>query len=191
MADESTESTATSDSSATESSKTDTKQTDEPLGDAGKAALQREREAREAAEKETKRLKRLVDDAEAANARAAEAEAVKRGEFEQLATDRQARIVELEAEIAKRDRQSLRDKVAAKHGLVEKYAELADLITGETEEEMTAKAKTLAAHILPKKAADTEAGKRGNATNGTRTDASASATTTYAWMPPGAVTIPD
>lgn len=167
---------------------------DESLGDAGKAALQKERDARETAEKEAKRLKKLVDEAEAAKAKVEEDEAVKRGEFEKIATDRQAKIDELEQQLADRDRAALRDKVAVKHGLVGEHADLAEFVSGETEEEMTANAKTLAAKVLPKKAADTEGGKRTGATT-KRPDGeqkpAGGATKTYSWQPVGAVTIPD
>jgi hypothetical protein len=62
---------------------------DAELGDAGKAALKKERDARTAAEKETKRLQKLIDDAAAERAKADEADAAKRGEFEELAAKRE------------------------------------------------------------------------------------------------------
>ncbi len=121
---------------------------DESLREAGKAALQREREAREVAERELTRLKRE-------QAKRDEAEATAKGEFEKLATERQKRIDELEAAVTERDRLDRRRAMRQKHHLAE---DLEPLISGETDVEMEAAAKLLAKHAKAPAAADTEAG---------------------------------
>lgn len=197
MADDTKDTTATSDSSATES-KTETKadtKADEPLGDAGKAALQKERDAREAAEKEAKRLKKIVDDAEAAKKKADDEAAAKNGEFEKLATDRRARIAELEQQLAERDASALRAKVAAKHKLPD---ELAELLRGESESDLETHAKTLAKLVKPPVAADTEAGGGGNGNGGARSTkpldkpvVAGEPKRSFTFIPEGAVAFPD
>lgn len=173
--------------------KTDAK-SDEQLGDAGKAALQKERDAREAAEKETKRLKKLVDDHEAAKKRAADEAAAANGQFEKLATDRQAEIEDLKRQIAERDAQALRAKIAAKHKLPE---ELASRLQGESESDLEADAKALAKLVKPPVAPDTEAGgSQGTQSGGLsnrQKDELGSQTKdlpTYRFVPRGAVPIP-
>jgi len=68
------------------------------LGDAGKEAIRKEREARKAAEKERDELKRQADEAAAAKAKADEEQAAKNGEFEKLANERQTKIDKLQTD---------------------------------------------------------------------------------------------
>jgi len=85
------------------------------LGDAGKRALEAEREARKAAERKAKELEERLAAIEAERERAAEDEAAKRGEFERLATERQAKIEKLEAQLqsVREERDALAARVAA------------------------------------------------------------------------------
>jgi flagellar biosynthesis GTPase FlhF len=87
----------------------------EALGDAGKEALRKEREARRALERELAEIRKQIADTEAAKAKAAEEEAARRGEFEKLATERQAKLEKLEAERAAlaQEREALAAKIAA------------------------------------------------------------------------------
>lgn len=85
------------------------------VGDAGKAAIQREREARKAAAKRAKAaeerlaaLEQAEAERAAAKQKADEEEAVKRGEFERLATER-ATLLEAE----KQQREALAARVQA------------------------------------------------------------------------------
>lgn len=168
---------------------------DAPLGEAGMAALQKEREAREAAEKEANRLKKLVEAAEAATRKREADEAAAKGEFEKLATERQQEIERLQGEIAERDTAALRDKVGRAHKLPDP---LIDLLKGDDEAALTAHAKELAKHVKPPTAAETEAGagNRGNGAGpavqkpGANAEA-AKAGAGYAFMPSNAVVIPD
>lgn len=75
------------------------------LGDAGKKALDAERDARSAADKRAKEaekelaaLRKKAEEDEAAKAKEAEAEAARKGEFEKLATDRATTIATVTAE---------------------------------------------------------------------------------------------
>lgn len=185
---------STSDS-ATDDAATKTETTDnDTLGDAGKAALQKERDAREAAEKEAKRLKKLVDDAEAATRKREADEAAAKGEFEKLATARQEEIDRLTAELAERDQAALRDKVGRAHKLPDP---LIELLRGDDEAQLTAHAKELAKHVKPPTAAETEAGAGGKGggnglahRQGEPAKPGDAAAATYAFMPARAVPIP-
>lgn len=167
-----------------------TRADDEPLREAGKAALQRERDRAETAENELKRLRRD-------QAKREEAEATAKGEFEKLATERQKRIDELEAAVAERDRHDRRREIRQEHNLAE---DLEPLISGETDAEMEAAAKLLAKHAKAPAAADTEAGS-GNrgASNGISNKqiegkpsaTPGEATPNYSFLPARGVPIPD
>mgnify|MGYP001289128181 FL=1 len=87
----------------------------EPLGEAGKEALKKEREARKALERELAEIRKQIAESEAAKAKAAEEEAARRGEFEKLATERQARLEKLEEErtALAQERDALAAKLAA------------------------------------------------------------------------------
>ena len=102
---------------------------DEPLGEPGKKALQAEREARSAAEKATKDLQARLD--------ALEAEKLSDLEKAQLDAKKAAE----RAETA--EREALRFKYAAKHGINDEDAAL--FLTGPDEETIGAQAKALAA----------------------------------------------
>lgn len=146
----------------TETQKQETKETqkteapaEEQLGDAGKAALQREREAREASDKEVKRLKKIVDDAEAAARKREADEAKAKGDFEALAKTAQEERDALKAELAERDKRDLRARVAKANKLPE---EIAPTLQGDDEAAMNEHAKLLAKYVKPQAAPDTEAG---------------------------------
>lgn len=90
------------------------------LGDKGKEALKRERDARKAAEKlaqdnaaELARLRQEKAAAEAERAKAAEEEAARKGEFEKLATDRAEKLTAATAELKAKD-----DEIAAYEALI-------------------------------------------------------------------------
>lgn len=72
-------------------------------------------------------------------------------------TERDARIVELEGQIADGERTSLRQRIAMKHKLP---GDLVDMLQGDDEAALEASAKTLAKHVRID-APDTEAGRGG------------------------------
>jgi hypothetical protein len=124
----------------------------EELGEKGKQALERERERRKAAERDAKEkaarlaeLERKQAEADAAKAKADEEDAAKRGEFEKLAAKRAEEIDRLKAEIAKRDHDALRDRIARKHKLPDA---LATRLRGDTEADLEADATELA-ELIP------------------------------------------
>jgi hypothetical protein len=92
---------------------------------------------------------------ERAQAKEQERVAEEQGKFKEVAEQRAARIAELEAENARVARQSLITKVAARHKLPD---EIAELLKGDTEAELEAHAKKLAAMLVPPKASSTETG---------------------------------
>lgn len=101
---------------------------EEPLGDAGKRALEAERQARKAAEKAQKDLEdrlRAIEDKD-------------KTELERA----QQRLAELEKNYATEQQQRLRLQVASAHGVT---ADDLVLLTGSTEEELTAQATRIAA----------------------------------------------
>ena len=100
---------------------------DATLGDAGKKAIDRERDARKAAEKEKKDLE----------ARLKEYEDRDKSEAQKLADENAA----LKAENAKAAREALIGRVALEHKL--DAADL-DLLHGDTEDELSARAKRIA-----------------------------------------------
>lgn len=181
--------------SQTDDATTDATTDDAALGDAGKAALQKERDARKAAEKEAERLKKLVDAADVATRKREADEAAAKGEFEKLATERQQEIERLQGEIAERDKAALRDKVGRAHKLPDP---LIELLKGDDEAALVAHARELSKHVKPPTAAETEAG-AGNRGNGAGSAAqkpganaeAAKAGAGYAFMPSNAVIIPD
>lgn len=101
---------------------------DEVLGDAGKAALQKERADRKAAEKRAEEL----------DARLKAIEDKDKSELERA----QARLAELEKSYATEQQQRLRLQVATAHGIT---PDDLVLLTGSTEEELTAQATRIAA----------------------------------------------
>lgn len=116
MADESTNA-AEGDPQAAQRDNRDDAEQIEALGEKGRQAIQRERDARrdaearaartDAAEHEARRLKGILDKQAAEKAKADEDAAAKRGEFEQLATkreeERNAAMAERDALVAERD----------------------------------------------------------------------------------------
>ncbi len=122
------------------------------LGDAGKRAIQREREARKELEAKLKELEPLA-------AKARELEESNKSEAQRLQERAEA------AERAAQEAQSraLRIEVASAKGLP---AQLAARLTGSTQEELEADADALLALVAPKQPAT---GKPGDALVGTRT----------------------
>lgn len=99
------------------------------------------------------RQQRAIDAKATKDREAIEADqAAKQGEFQKLAEAKAARVAELEAEIATRDHDALRRRVADKHGLP---AALAVRLMGDTEDELTADAKELAKLVTATPAAPT------------------------------------
>ncbi len=127
------------------------------LGDAGKAALKREREARKSAEKARADLERRLAEFEQQQKARDDEEAKKRGEWEKVATEREKELEELRAAIAERDLNDLKRAVAADEGLP---AELAMRLTGDDEDALRKDAKALAKHLKAKEATETDAGDR-------------------------------
>lgn len=101
-------------------------------------------------------LEKKEREREAAATKEAERKAQEQGEFEKLAKERADRIAQLEADIAKREHEALRARVAAKHKLPEA---LADRLRGENEAELEADAKELAKLKVISDAPKTETGK--------------------------------
>lgn len=86
------------------------------LGDAGKKALDAERKARADAEKRLTALQKQIDETNAAKAKADEADAEKKGEFERLAADRAEALKQRDAELKtiQDERDALRERVDAR-----------------------------------------------------------------------------
>jgi hypothetical protein len=109
-------------------------------------------------------LDKLVGTARTEGRNAAQAEAKRKadedaaaakGEWEKLAAARQAEIDRLAAEIATRDHDALRAKVAAKHKLP---ADLASRLVGDDEAALEDDARALAKLVAARPPVDTEAG---------------------------------
>ena len=129
----------------------------EQLGDKGREALKREREARKAADKRAADLeKRIAEFEKAQKDRDAET-ARQNGEWEKVATEAQAELETLKAQIAERD---LRDRKAAAAKAAGLPDDMADRLRGDTDEELEADAKALAKHLRTPEAPDTDAGDR-------------------------------
>ncbi len=113
-----------------------------------------------------KRLKDAETKAQAAEAKdrqAQEAKAKQKGEWEKVAQQRADDLAEAQRKLAERDLKDMKVAVAEKAGIPK---DLVDLLTGTTVDELEAVAKTLAKHIAPRDAADTDAGKRSSSTKG-------------------------
>jgi len=128
---------------------------DEPLGDAGKLALMKERETREAAEKRAKAAEAELAKINAAKAAADEDTAKRNGEFERLYQAEIAKREQAEKDLGAERRTFLVARIAAKHKL---HDDLVDFLKGDTEDEIEAHAKTLAKHAGVRHAPDTEGG---------------------------------
>jgi len=103
---------------------------DKPLGPNGEKALKSEREARAAAEKQAAELKAQLDQIEAANL----------SELERA----QRAAQEAQSQLAEITRQNLRNSVALAKGVP---ADLVEFLTGESEQEISAKAEVLMARL--------------------------------------------
>lgn len=103
---------------------------DNPLGPNGEKALAAEREARKAAEKASADLKARLDEIEQAN--------LSELEKAQLAAK------EAQEQLAALTRQNLRNSVALAKGVP---ADLVDFLTGDTEDELNAKADVLLSRL--------------------------------------------
>jgi hypothetical protein len=108
--------------------------------------------------------------------------------FSELAEKRLKELNDANAKLAAMERQTLVSSVAAKHGLP---ADLAARLQGETEAELTADAKKLAALIPGAKAPDTDAGKGGTgSTQDAKTDTTKKVSPSYIFDQPGGVAWP-
>lgn len=103
---------------------------DKPLGPNGEKALKSEREARAAAEKSASELKARLDAIEAANLSDLE-------KAQKAAADAQAQLADI-------TRQNLRNSVALAKGVP---ADLVEFLTGESEQEISAKADVLMSRL--------------------------------------------
>lgn len=140
---------------------------DESLGDAGKKALDTEREARKKAEKDARDLKKRLDQTEADQKKRDDDNATKNGEWEKLAKDREAENAELKRMIDERDRQDRKRAAAKKHNLADEWIER---LSGETDEDLDADAKALAKMVGSREAPETDTEKRtGSKTNTKKT----------------------
>ena len=129
----------------------------ESLGDKGKAAIQRERDARRAAEKERADLQKRIDAFEQQQREAEDAKAKEKGEWEKVATQREEELAEVRAQLAARDLKDRKAAIAKQHGIPE---EAIGRLNGSTDEEIEEDAKALAKILKPREAPDTDAGER-------------------------------
>jgi DNA repair exonuclease SbcCD ATPase subunit len=172
----------TNDEQATESDDAATKAAEEEaariadeekqLNDAGKAALRKEREARKAAKQEAdaaraelETLRKAKAEADEAKRQADEAEAVKKGEFEKLATERAETLKAKEADLAAANAKIASLVTALKPEVEDAWKALPDEITelyvGEADD-VLAKRQFMASH---KKLIDALTGKQDEAKN--------------------------
>lgn len=143
----------------------DDKGGDDSLGDAGKKALDTERDARKLAEKNARDLQKRIDKLEADQKKRDDDDATKKGEWEKLAKDRETEIADLNRKITERDLQDRKRAAARKHNLPD---ELIDRLVGETDEELEADAKALAKLATNREAPETDADKRTGAKPNTK-----------------------
>lgn len=137
----------------------DQETTTEPddLGDKGKAALQRERDARKAAEKERADLQKRIDAIEQQQRDADDAKAKEKGEWEKVAKQREEELAEVRSQLAARDLKDRKAAIAKQHGIPE---EAIGRLNGSTDEEIEEDAKALAKILKPREAPETDAGER-------------------------------
>jgi hypothetical protein len=127
------------------------------LGDKGREALKRERDARKAAEKERNDLAKRIADIEKAQKDRDDADAKAKGEWEKVATERQAELDKLKADLAARDLNDRKTAIAKAAGLPD---DLATRLQGETDEELEADAKGMAKLLRVQDAPENDAGER-------------------------------
>lgn len=131
---------------------------DEELGEAGKKALQSERDARKAAEDRAKAAEKDLKDLKDAQAEAERKAAEEAGNYkvlyEKLQTEHQA----LKDDLAKKEHDALRTKVAAEFNLP---TDLAERLAGTTEADLKADAEKLAKLVKTPAAPNTETGNNG------------------------------
>lgn len=132
---------------------------DAPLGEAGKKALQAERERAKAAEQSAAALQKQLDEINAANMSDLE-------RAQKAAADAQT-----EAEKARAE--ALRFRVAAKHGITDEDADL--FLTGTDAETLERQAERLVARTPTSPKPDHSQGAKGDAPKGTTADMFAAA----------------
>lgn len=135
----------------------------EDLGDKGRSAIQKEREARKVAEKAAADMQKRLDEIEAKQREADEAKAKERGEWEKIAQQREAELAELKKALTERDLNDRRTALARKHSLPD---EIANRLVGETDDEIEEDAKRLAKLFARTDGLDTDSGKRSAQGNG-------------------------
>lgn len=143
------------------------------LGDKGREALRREREARKSAEKERADLRRRLDEIESRQREATEAKAREEGKFKDLLDAREKELADLRADLARRELTEKRRAVARKYELPD---DLADRLVGDTDEDMDADAKRLAKLFAREDGPDTDSGKRSATGTGSKKSTSLLAT---------------
>lgn len=127
------------------------------LGDAGKRALQAERDRAKRAERDAAELRAEIAkrdaDAEEARRKAAEAD----GKWEEVAKGHEAEIERLKGDLAKRDYERDFDKAVREAKLPD---DLVEFVRGDTYDEMLASAQKLAERVSRQDAPDNDTGKR-------------------------------
>lgn len=127
------------------------------LGEKGREALKRERDARKTAEKERNDLAKRIADIEKAQKDRDDADAKAKGEWEKVATERQQELDQLKADLAARDLNDRKTAIAKAAGLPD---DLATRLQGETDEELEADAKGMAKLLRVQEAPENDAGER-------------------------------
>lgn len=129
----------------------------EDLGDKGKAAIQREREARKAAEKAAADTQKRIDALEAKQREVEEAKAKEQGDFKTLLEQREAELADMKAKLEARDLKDRKAAIAKANGIPE---DAISRLQGATDEELEEDAKALAKLLKAREAPDTDAGER-------------------------------
>lgn len=129
----------------------------EDLGDKGKRALEREREARKKADDELKELRKKVEAAEAEAKKRNDEKAKEDGRYQDLLKEREKELEDIRASIAQRDFADLKRRIAAEEGLTDSWA---TRIQGDDEDALRADAKAIAKDLKTREPSDTDAGDR-------------------------------
>lgn len=138
---------------------------EESLGDKGREALRREREARKVAEKERTDLQKRIADFEKRQREADETKAKEEGDYKRLLEEREKELAELRDTLTSRDRDDLRTSIARKHNLPE---DAVKYLSGDDEDSIEASAKELAKLTARSEDVDTDSGKRTSTTKTTK-----------------------
>ncbi len=138
---------------------------EESLGDKGREALRRERDARKVAEKERTDLQKRIADFEKRQREADETKAKEEGDYKRLLEEREKELAELRDTLTSRNRHDLRASIARKHNLPE---DAVKYLSGDDEDSIEASAKELAKLTARSEDVDTDSGKRTSTTKTTK-----------------------